>query len=534
MSIETLEEKLKRLKQPQEPMMSQMTTSPEENMRVQRVESNRPIEVDGIAPTKVNSNSRVKSLTSPTPLDSGDVKSLPSSSTFPIFPPSAPKQGYNPNAVTTAQYAQLRNTASTADYGDIEDRINNLRKDTSWIDLAAMGLATGIGAMYGQVGAGASAAGEYGIRRAKETEDRNFALDKALLDLKRKRAESLAKSGKLPTLTWRDKAYVDETTGETKLKQYVDPDTGLPVRHPTDEVIQKDQLKLMGLQNPDGSTTQILAKGNRGMVAGGQNASMSTLTDAEGRTHFYNPRTYGREGQPTYGGARKNPDGTITAGDNVNKTSMGLSKGDTADWTKIYERSSNDPIMRGAMSSNLAAQAGLHALNRGDVMGALEATKRIASALEDGKLVSDQDFRAVSGVNLGLIKNLEARLERMKGGRLTDEIRQEMTQTLGSLIAGSENSYNQRSNVFNNQLRVSLGDEMRQDLYLPSMPKYNPQAQADYFDRIQEVTKASPMTSEFEGSAVNPSTGVVERWVFRKEVDPRTGQAKKVPVRKVR
>jgi hypothetical protein len=85
---------------------------------------------------------------------------------------------------------------STSSYEPLLKDLEGKRAEPSWIDLAAMGLSTAIGAKYGQLGAAAVPAGKYGIDRAKEIDKRNQSLDDAMLKTKAEMARKQTETKK--------------------------------------------------------------------------------------------------------------------------------------------------------------------------------------------------------------------------------------------------------------------------------------------------------------------------------------------------
>jgi hypothetical protein len=84
-------------------------------------------------------------------------------------------------------------------YGSVEREMESIRDqkskigNDSWIDLLGMAIPTLVGARYGQLGAGAIPAGEYGIARGKEMRDREAKLEDMLTQLASKRALALGR-----------------------------------------------------------------------------------------------------------------------------------------------------------------------------------------------------------------------------------------------------------------------------------------------------------------------------------------------------
>ena len=238
MSIESLEEKLKKLK----PIENSSQEVMSYRNPAQAIEM-APIDVDGVLSKPVKSNSELSLAQSPTASRGGGTDANSPSTVYdfktPVKLPDMPsKFRYNPpsNLNLPPRTVSSPETPVGGD-SDLLARLEALRgRDTSAIDLIAMGLSTGIGAMYGQVGAGAKAAGQYGIQRARDAEKRQFDLEKAIIDLEQRRARQLAGNG---GRRFKDinilkdgvthKAVFDQVTGETRYLTIGD-DTGTLVR----------------------------------------------------------------------------------------------------------------------------------------------------------------------------------------------------------------------------------------------------------------------------------------------------------------
>lgn len=479
MSIETLEEILKKTKEL--PPVNMSVGSPA-SFPIQNISYDDPLKVSAEFTPKLPSKPETPSVKGnglPQPTSPVEGRRDSPSTVFPSVLPTV-QRGLE-NAVPEALWTPPTSAPDTSGYEEIESRIKGLQGENpnaGWIDLAAMGLTTLLGASQGQIGAGAKVAGSYGIKRASEREDRQHKLEQALLALQAKRAAQLAKAkgAKPPTPTWRDKVYTDDT-GVTRIMKYRDSDTGFYVPSPEDQAISSKDLGLMTLQNEDGSTEQLYRKGGsviRG--AGGQNAPMSVIEDAEGGKNFYNPRTAGRVGSAV-----------VSAPPSINETSMGLTKKDQADWDKASQSRRTDTGLAAFEKSYNSATAAAQALARGDVGGALEAVKRITKALEDGTIASDADFRQTSTMDLGLAKRLEQYLERMqKGGVVSNEARAELMGISSSLITNSRNNYNRRNDMYYNT-PISKQIPNRPDLAFEGLPEYSGAKQGAAVHSVNEL-----------------------------------------------
>ncbi len=419
-----------------------------------------------------------------------------------IFPtPQANKVDPNRPSMPAASWSAEKVVgAKDPDYSGFDDLIKNIPKprDTSWYDLAAMGISTGIGAMYGQVGTGASVAGKFGAERAKASEQREDDFQKQLMALRLARANQMAKGVKGTKVkagggsaNWRAQVRIGED-GRQYWMTNVDPETGVFVPSESDIAISGVSAKTVDFKKPDGSVGQKMVGGNMQKTVGAQNAQTKVVEDAEGNKMAFNERTQ-----------RLSDLGT-----DFNRTSMNLTKGDQKDYDTLRDKKVADTDLKKIKGSYDDIVTGATALGRGDIGNMKVALKMLASALEKGRMTSDADLRQVSDMNTGLIDYFNKRLDAVSNGDVgIEEVRKEMESAYATIQATGRDAYNRRLQTYNEELNRAIPNRRDLNWSDKEVPEFGSKKQSKLLNESIQTSRDLVSTGERVDYFRDPQTG---------------------------
>lgn len=377
--------------------------------------------------------------------------------------------------------------ADYSGYDDLLTKLNGLKpRDTSTADLINMGVSTGIGLLGGRFGTAAKVAGNYGMDRFNKAEKRSDSIEDAIIKLQADRAAKMAAgkkgtkvggggAGSAELRKWTD----DE--GNVRLSQLQDKNS-MWVRDGADPVFKDAPIQTRDLQKPGGGSEQVFTRGNIALPVGGQLPQLKTEKNAKGEMSLLNDRT----GQ------------VKDLGDYFNKTGAGLSPHSDTAYKSISDQKTADPLLKGLEGSYNDMSLGMTAIGRGDIAGALAATKMAASSLEKGRMTSDKDLAQVSSINLGVAKRMESMLaSALEGGKLTEDNRRELESLFSMIEANSRDAYTRRVGVFNKKSQTMLGKEWRPDLAFTDLPKFTGKKQERLIETSMGTAKDVMSTGEF-------------------------------------
>lgn len=469
-SIEELNEKLKAIKEGRDP--------------AQTIDS-KPIDVDGYLPSKDPK------------LSYGQEKQI-----FEL-PAVADPKNYQ-NKVPASSFSSEKIVGGRApDYSGFDDMINELAKqkprDTSNMDLLAMGLTTGLGAMYGQVGAAAKAAGDYGTKRAAAQEKREDDFLKQLNAIRLARAAQMAKGMK--------GQKVKSGSGSTNWRAQVrrGADGGLYWMTNVDEngkfVPSDDDMpftsltpKTVDLKRPDGSLGQEIVAGNKAITVGSQNAQMKNIKNAEDQQVLVNTRTGGVQ----------------DLGPQFNQTGMKLTPNDQKDYNELRNKKTADDNLERLKGSYDDMVAGMTALGRGDIGNMKVSLKMLASALEKGRMTSDADLRQVSDMNMGLSGYFEKKLDAAANGDIgIEEVRKEMESAYSTILAATRDGYQRRLETYNSELRRAVPGRKDLEWGTGEIPEFGAKKQAKLINKSINTAKDLVSTGEREDYLRDPNGNIV-------------------------
>lgn len=510
--IEDLETMLKALT-PQQPQYAGVPLRPEE-MQSQQVGPKQEAPAPaGYQP--IIQKSQVKQIT-PTKsvVDSQDIQVEGYQEEVPSFEPKVKRilpTKYSDVLLPQDEPGMTANPDGTIggvapDYSAFEKLKEELRgakpKDTSLIDMLSMLVPTAVGAAYGQLGAGAIPAGEWGIQRAKDVEKREQTLEDALRKVDLEMAQARAKGVKGQDVSkglggFRARLWEDDE-GNQRISQRMGTD-GNWSRGSKDPVYKSATIRYRDEKLPEGGVTQVATRGNLKTSVGASNPSYRTVKDAEGRVKAFNPR-----------GA------TIESlGKDFEQTGMGLTPDDTKDYKDIASRVKSDKILTGLESSYNDIVTGTTALGRGDIGSMKLAVKSLASALEKGRVVSDRDYQQVAEMNLGVVAQLSEKVNRLKqGDKGIDEIRKEIASAFSVLNTTTQQAYDRRANVYDLEIRRQIGD--RKDLLTPRLPKFTGEKQKQNVIQSSDMSSQMMSGGEMEGYVKMPD-GSIKKLKFVKD-----------------
>lgn len=363
-------------------------------------------------------------------------------------------------------------------YDDLLKRIEGLKpRDTAVQDLINMGISTGIGVMFGQTGAGAKVAGQYGLDRYKKAEKKADEIEQMILKIQMDKAAKMAagkkgqkvKSGS-GSANWRAQIRIGEDGAQYWMTN-VDPATGKFVPSKDDQRLTPLSAKMVDLPQPDGSTIKAPMAGNLiGTQPQARKSEAKILTDdAEGNKMLIGKTT----GAPTQIG-----------GEGFNTTSRGISRKDD----KYYEGLEKEYTLNAKHSAtaNTDAQNAISALGTGDEAGAIVSLKSAIRAMEQGKM-SDKDFDVVRD-NLGSswATKLDAWQGRvLEGQPLNNPQRQVLKNIAATLKANTEREHRRWMDVYNEKLKkVLTPEEFRRLSFRPQLRGYTSDTQKKDVDSL--------------------------------------------------
>lgn len=353
------------------------------------------------------------------------------------------------------------------DYSGFEELAKKRRpvRDTSTADLIAMGLSTGLGAMFGQTGVAAKVAGEYGLDRFNKAEKRDQSYDDLLNKIELAKAQTMAK-GRKGTKIGGGVANADDPTKNrylgadgflhTPTRKKAD---GTWAKLESDNIYDKPTTKVFSLDTPDGGKVNVVTNGrNQGTSMGSLNAQSKLVPNAKGEMVVINDRTIGDKGLP----------------EDFNKTNIGTNKAAKADFDEIQKTAGTDGYLaryQQADSDLRAASAALGSDGDLDPIFLLTAQRFLGMGMDKGRSLTNDEFAKVEGVNTGLVDKMRNTLIGYKKGRVgSDEVRKQyrrLTALLGNNVAELRNS---RIADYNKQMKSRMGDQFQEDKHgIPSV-----------------------------------------------------------------
>lgn len=386
-------------------------------------------------------------------------------------------------------------------YNDLVDEISKYKpKDTSTADLIAMGLTTGIGAMYGQLGPAATVAGKYGSEKSALADKRQDDFQKQLMAIRLARAQSMAKGQKgikvksgAGSTNWRGQVRVDEF-GRQRWMTKVDPETGVFVPDESDKQYTPITVKPVDLKNEDGSIRQEMVGANMSVPVGSQAAKLKNIKNAEDQTVLVNERN----------GHVKD------LGNQFNQTSMKLTPDDQKAYDHLRDKKVADKNLMGIKGSYDDIVTGVTALGRGDIGGMKVSLKMLASALEKGRMTSDADLRQVSDMGIGWVGALDKKLSNMKEGDVgIEEIRKQMESAYATLQATAKDAYHRRLETYNSELRRAIPNRRDLEWGPGEVPQFGAKKQSNLINKSISTAKDLVSTGEREDYFRDESGNIV-------------------------
>lgn len=417
----------------------------------------------------------------PDPIDvDGELSAQPmAKSLLPIPEAARPKPGQAmiPDSSRSSEAVVGGRDSDFSGYDDLLKKLEGLKpRDTSNADLINMGVATGIGALFGRVGTGAKIAGEYGLDRASKQEKRSDSMEEMILKLQMDRAAKMA-AGKKGTKVksggssnWRAQIRLGEDGAQYWMTN-VNPETGKYVPSHEDQRLTPLNAKMVTIPHEDGTSSTVPMGGNlMASRAEGYKPETKQITkDAEGNKTLVGKTTGNTTeiGQPGF-----------------NTTSRGLSEYDDKYYDGIEKEYTSKANPTGI--ANTEAQNALTAIADGNDAGAVVALKSVIRAMEQGKM-SDKDFDVVKD-NLGSSwsSKLDSWQGRVLDGQpLSSTQRKTLKDIAVTLKSNSEREHNRILSVYNDKLRKVLKPDEYSRLSLKSQLRgYDPQVQKKEADRV--------------------------------------------------
>jgi hypothetical protein len=392
-------------------------------------------------------------------------------------------------------------------------------KPMHWAEMLGEAIPVAVGAKYGLAGQALGNAGNSITARQTELRKRDDEFQKMLLELEAKRAAQMAKGVKGTKVSGDREAtlerkYIDQW-GNTRRKDSQD-ESGNWLKSNTDEIIVPAPTVLRKERQANGRDVDHLTQGPMGVKFGERSPKLQSFTTGKGEHGLENP----------YNGFQHvNP--------NSSKTQIDASPKATTEKNKVVGKYTSDTTRKKIVEGHGQVIRGLDGLALGTKGGAKTAVKMAIQNLEPGGRMSEGDFKYIANDTLGLMRDLEAKINKMADGA---EIPEDVRKEINDILVLADEAYRRDMHTTNEQYKTltksAMGSEYtdKQLDYLQQLPKYDSNIQGKNAKKI--IGKAGSMdTKPVQKVQVHDNEGKVMTQGFMKtfiETDPVTGKQKKV------